>query len=106
MLLTNYTIYQLPADNDFCFMGSDFWNRKGRTVDINEYNKVYTGYTDINSESEEDISESLEMIYQNFNINKPSDYTGRSLSMSDIIEFNVLGNIRRFYVDFVGFTEI
>lgn len=106
MLLTNYTIYQLPADNDFCFMGSDFWNRKGRTVDISEYDKVYSGYTDINNNTEEDIAESLEMLYQNFNINKPSDYKGRSMSMSDIVELDIFGKIRRFYVDFIGFTEI
>jgi len=46
----------------------------------------------------------LERIYQIFNLNHPKDYRGRSLSMSDVVEFYDGDQQKFFYCDTTGFT--
>ena len=48
----------------------------------------------------------LEELYELFNIQHPEDYTGHSLSMSDILElYDDSGSIYH-YVDRCGFQEV
>lgn len=51
-------------------------------------------------------STSLEDIYEEFNLNHPKEYTGRSLSVSDMIVFHKNGTDTAYYVDSIGFKEI
>jgi hypothetical protein len=47
-----------------------------------------------------------ENIFQQFNVNRPADFTGHSLSVSDIIVTNRNGAEAAFYVDSAGFKDV
>ena len=61
------------------------------------YKKVYEGVI-----PEQDLNE----IFKTFNENPPNDYTGRSLSVSDIITIGIGKNKKSYYIDNVSFNEI
>ena len=48
----------------------------------------------------------LESLYTKFNIDHPADFTGHSLSVSDIVALKTGGVVSCHYVDSVGFTEL
>lgn len=77
-----YTIYRLkdtePAEARR-FMGSDFWQRKGWQFDRDLYEPIYTG---------EGLN-NPEQIYTAFQgPNRPEDFKGYSLSVSDVVEID------------------
>lgn len=49
---------------------------------------------------------SLEDIYTKFNIDHPADFTGHSLSVSDVVVLHQDGENTSHYVDSVGYREI
>lgn len=72
----------------------------GEKPDFNNYAKIYTGsVSDLKGSS---ISEKLESAFEKFNINRPKDFTGHSLSVSDV----VVMNDTPYYVDTVGFRKL
>ena len=80
--MTEFSIYQINVDRDtanVCFIGMESLERIKGTKEVNAaaYDRVYDGKMDCNS---------LENIYQKFNIDHPGDYKGRSLSVSDVVE--------------------
>ena len=80
--MTEFSIYQINTerdDNRICFLGLDTLERfqHSKEVDPVLYDRVYDGKLDCNS---------LETIYQKFNVDHPADYKGRSLSVSDVVE--------------------
>ena len=50
--------------------------------------------------------ETLDNIYRQFNTDRPKDYAGRSLSVSDVIVIQRGGDVTSHYVDNFGFAEI
>lgn len=48
----------------------------------------------------------LEAIYERFNIQRPADFTGHSLSVSDVVVLNDGKSIKACYVDSIGFAEL
>ena len=92
-------IYQLDKNNEearnvmflpYSFIGS---------VKENNYNLVYKMEI---SELINDENEMLENLFRKFNLNKPLDFKGYNLSVSDVIEFNG----KYFYVNSIGFVDI
>lgn len=80
--MTEFSIYQINTDRDdnrICFLGLDTLERiqQSKAVDPALYDRVYDGKLDCNS---------LETIFEKFNIDHPADYNGRSLSVSDVVE--------------------
>jgi len=67
--------------------------------DSSIYDAVYSGEVDCNS---------LEDVYRMFNINHPSGYRGRSLSVSDIVEVKSAENVVPgfYFCDTVGFQKV
>ena len=63
------------------------------------YNKVYEAAADADTDS-------LDKIFTKFNIAHPADFTGHSLSMSDIVVINQGGKKTAHYVDTWGFQEV
>ena len=63
-------------------------------VKLENYEKVYQGVT-FNDFTAEDI-------YMKFNLNRPDDFKGHSLSVSDIVKIDG----KYFYCDSFGFKEI
>lgn len=92
-----YTIYQLPVENDLTFMNFGFAQKHGG-VKLEDYKAVYTGQISGN-----DPDEILEKLYMMFNIDHPADYTGRSLSVSDIVALEDAGT---YFCDSFGWKQI
>ena len=58
------------------------------------------------SESEQPNMEILETIFYIFNMRRPADFKGHSLSMSDVIELNRDGHKQFYYCDMCGFARL
>lgn len=98
---SRFGIYQLKdaeETRDIRFMAMDYLEMKGIPVSKENYTLVYTG------ELKEGMS--LEDIYTRFNIDRPADFTGHSLSVSDVVVLHQDGENTSHYVDSVGYREI
>ena len=96
-----YGIYQLKDSaetRNIRFMDMDYLEKEGIPVSRENYTLVYTG------ELKEGMS--LEDIYTQFNIDHPADFTGHSLSVSDVVVLHQDGENTSHYVDSVGYREI
>lgn len=96
-----FGIYQITArdsEHDYRFMNLDFVKRHGLEVNRADYELVYTAPL-----TEKDT---LEAIYERFNIQRPADFTGHSLSVSDVVVLNDGKSIKACYVDSIGFAEL
>ena len=80
------------------FMGMDYAVSHGMRIDASDYNFVYSGQM-----TEDDT---LDRLYERFNIEHPGDYTGYSLSVSDVIVTNQGAELHSYYIDSFGFTEL
>ena len=83
MLRKSFEIWQLPITNDGVFLGFD----SQKTLPCKEvYKKVYE-----RTDTVQDIwvdERYLECLFGEFNTDHPADYTGRSLSVSDVVTIN------------------
>ena len=70
------------------------------------YKIVYTAPFSERIEFLSDRYPVLNNIYAKFNTEQPSDYTGRSVSVSDVIVLKCNENLSVHYVDSTGFVEI
>ena len=96
-----FGIYQLKDDKemrDYRFESIEHLQRRGLEVDKNHYNLVYVG--DLTDKT------SLDGIYEKLNLVRPEDFTGHSLSVSDLIVLHKDGENTAHFVDRFGFTEI
>ncbi len=96
-----FGIYQLKDSaetRDIRFMDMDYLEKEGIPVSRENYTLVYTG------ELTEGMS--LEDIYTKFNIDHPADFTGHSLSVSDVVVLHQDGENTSHYVDSVGYREM
>lgn len=100
-----YAIYQLKRDDataDLRFMNSEWLNKKGIEPQPENYDLIYTGALYPASTQ----IDTLERLYQTFNLDHPTDFTGHSLSVSDIVALKQNGVVSCHYVDSVGYKEL
>lgn len=91
----NYKIYQVdPHTCDYCFEG---WSWAKDRFNFKDYELKYEDEIEV-----EDVNKTLEDLFTIFNIKRPSDFKGHSLSVSDIVELDG----KYYYCDNVGWTEI
>lgn len=96
-----FSIYQLKGGDqtlDYRFEPLDAIRRNGLSVDPANYELVYTAPL-----TERD---SLESIYTRFNVDRPADFTGHSLSASDIVVLHENGKDTAHYCDRFGFSQV
>ena len=97
------SIFQLPAMHDRLFRGFDEKHYPNPT----EYKKVYS-YAHPHVMAD-DIPDFLEDVFATFNIRRPTNFKGHSLSVSDlvVIEFpDTADTSRIFFCDNVGWKEL
>ena len=97
----SFSIYQLKGGDetlDYRFEPLDSIHRNGLSVDPANYELVYTAPL-----MERD---SLESIYTRFNMDRPADFTGHSLSVSDIVVLHQDGKDTAHYCDRFGFSQV
>ena len=96
-----FSIYQLkPGDStrDYRFEPLDSIHRNGLSVKPENYELVY--------EAPLTAKDDLESIYTRFNVDRPADFTGHSLSVSDIVVLHQGGKDTAHYCDRAGFSEV
>ena len=84
------------------FASLDYLHRQGKEPDIDHYEIVYTD--DLPTFTDRDVM--LESLYTKFNMDHSADFTGHSLSVSDIVVLKMGGVVSCHYVDSVGFAEL
>ncbi|MDE6852848.1 MAG: ssDNA-binding domain-containing protein [Lachnospiraceae bacterium] len=96
-----YGIYQIakgsPGDK-YLFWGTDFVKKHSLEISGKDYNFIYSGTAE--------PGETLDFLYEKFNLYRPEDFTGHSLSVSDVIVWNDGKEPKAYYVDSYGFTEL
>ena len=96
-----YEIYQIGDESparEYKFMGLEFAGSHNFEIRKEDYDLIYTApLTD---------GDTLDSLYEKFNLNHPADFTGHSLSVSDVILLHQNGEDHAFFVDSFGFTEI
>lgn len=106
MTKDTFSIYQVKEGletRDFRFEPLERIKAAGLAVKCENYKHVYTGEL---YPGEEPAIETLEALYTKFNIAHPEDFTGRSLSLSDIVVLRCDGRATAYYVDRFGFQEV
>lgn len=101
MAENSYEIYQLKNNkvgHDLLFMNTDYLKKKGQKVNSENYDLIYNAPLD--------TKETLDSIYEKFNLRHPADFRGHSLSVSDVIVFHKDGKDTAYFVDSFGFTEV
>lgn len=102
-----FAIYQLrhhKSTRDYRFQPIKQLQAAGLSVERKNYEAVYThGLQDINAKTN---PERLEEIYFRFNLDRPDDFDGHSLSVSDIVALKVDGVVTAHYVDRYGWQEL
>ena len=96
-----FGIYQLKDTeeaSDIHFMGMDYLESKGIVVTKENYDLLYTAPLEEGT--------SLEDIYTRFNIDRPADFRGHSLSVSDVVVLHQNGENTSHYVDSFGYREV
>ena len=96
-----FTIYQLkdgPETRNYRYEAYESLQEAGLAVDRQNYDLVYTAPLDGKT--------TLEDIYRTFNIDRPADFTGHSLSVSDVVVLNRSGKEEAHYCDSFGFTPV
>ena len=96
-----FFIYKLkPGDatRDYRFEPLDAIRSNGLSVKPENYELVYTAPLT--------AKDDLESIYTRFNVDRPADFTGHSLSVSDIVVLHQDGKDTAHYCDRAGFSEV
>ena len=101
----SFAIYQLKEGQeyrDIRFEGLAYLESKGLSVERERYNAVYAG----NLKDAGDTQDRLDELHETFNIRRPEDFRGHSLSVSDIVALRQNGVVSCHYVDLWGFKEL
>ena len=96
-----YEILQIKDGSNgehYRFWGMNYVQKKRLQINVSDYESKYQG--------ELKPGETLDTLYERFNLHRPEDFTGHSLSVSDVIVLESGGDKKAFYVDSFGFCEV
>ena len=108
-------VQQIPIGELFPFKNHPFkvlddesmreLHRRGKTPDPEHYEVTY--YADLPAMWQDaPNNEVLEELFQMFNLSRPQDFEGHSLSVSDVIALKRNGEVSVHYVDSIGFKDL
>ena len=96
-----FGIYQIKDDSpgeNYAFMNMRFIESHGMQIKKEDYKLVYVGEFLGNM--------SLDDIFERFNIDRPKDFRGHSLSVSDIVVLNDGEKVTAHFVDSISFEQL
>ena len=96
-----FGIYQIKDDSpgeNYAFMNMSFIESHGMQIKKEDYELVYVGELLGNT--------SLDDIFERFNIDRPKDFRGHSLSVSDIVVLNDGEKVTAHFVDSISFEQL
>ena len=95
---STFSIYQLKDGNETRDIRFEPLDSLKQAPDIANYNHIYTAPLK--------HGDTPDRIFMEFNHDKSQDFTGHSLSVSDVVVINNDGKEAAFYVDRAGFKEL
>lgn len=114
-----YAIYQLKPDpqyhslrfaslSELRSLGRMEGNHTDAALGVTEgrYDLVYSGALAPALAANRTPEAILEGLYTRFNLNRPDDFRGHSLSVSDVIALNLNGQMECYYTDSFGFYKL
>lgn len=114
-----YAIYQLKPDpqyhslrfaslSELRSLGRMEGNHTDAALGVTEgrYDLVYSGALSPALAANRTPEAILEGLYTRFNLNRPDDFRGHSLSVSDVIALNLNGQMECYYTDSFGFYKL
>lgn len=99
-----YKIYQLPDGEKYHgirFESKEQLEKEGVQLNHEDYELVYEGEID-----DFKGNSTLEALFNQFNTAHPADFSGHSLSVSDVIVISADGKESAYYCDSIGFVEM
>lgn len=96
-----FQLYQMKAApdlRDYLFTSIEQIHADGNRIQRSQYECVYTGRLP--------PGESLEDLYVRFNMERPEDFRGRSMSVSDVVVLRQGREETAWYCDRIGFTPV
>ena len=99
-----FQIYQLPNGDEYHgirFEGMEQLKKDGVQLNKDDYELVYEGIV-----GEFRGNATLEALFTQFNTDHPEDFTGHSLSVSDVVVISIDGKDTAYFCDSMGFTEM
>lgn len=124
MMKTRYAIWMLkdiPENAKRLFSNTKMLRAMGEEVNSSNYEKVYEGEIEHHNVGEGDSIKrvmqilnlstiddlELEIIFQTFNgPDRPEDYTGRSLSVGDVVTLRKEKRLKAYFCENIGWKEI
>lgn len=99
-----FAIYQVSRDDpqNVRFMNLDWLKSHDISIEHSNYDLIYTAPL----RESGTVSEQLENLYEQFNLQKPADFHSPSMSVSDIVAIKQDGKVSCHYCDSVDFTQI
>lgn len=101
--MNDYTVrmYQLPVENERCFLS---YNEETKP-NIDDYDLIYE--MSVPKEIVDKNKDAfLEKLYFQFNTKHPSDYKGRSLSVSDVVTISDENESKAYFVNSFGYKKL
>ena len=94
-----FAILQCKHNSDKMFLS---YEHIGGKVDLEDYNYI-EDYALVDEMKKKPVGVILEKIFESFNLDKPADFHGHSLSVSDIVALLTPNGVKFYFVDSIGF---
>lgn len=101
----DFEIYQLKKSDENIYIRFEPLERLaelGQKPEFSNYDKIYEGDLSAVNARGDTVGDKLEAIFVKFNLDRPEDFKGHSLSVSDV----VVMDDKAYYVDAVGFQPL
>ena len=105
MSKVDYDLYQVKRGEehfDLLFANMSMIQKLKLKIEQTHYDKVYSGSVD----GKTSTNEVLESLFVKFNLEFPSDYRARSMSVSDVVVLHENGVDKAYFCDSIGFIEV
>lgn len=101
----DFEIYQLKKSDENIYIRFEPLERLaelGQKPDFSNYDKIYEGDLSAVNVRGDAVGDKLEAVFIKFNLDRPEDFKGHSLSVSDV----VVMDDKAYYVDSIGFQPL
>lgn len=102
----SFEIYQVKSGEEYHDKRFAGLSELSGAPNVADYGLVYSGKLSEIDVSAENKNEILESIFTKFNIDRPEDFKGHSLSVSDVVVLHKDDTDTAHYVDIAGFNDL
>lgn len=102
----SYEIWQIKDEPEYSRMLFLSYDMNKETLTKESYKLVYSGKIELKTNGNQSLVGVLDELYEIFNIRHPADFTGHSLSVSDVIVIDDGSGRQCWYVEPFGFKKI